>query len=90
MSHYNPNNPHLSPVLVRDGEDPHDGVAILLDEVVDVPREHRLSDHGNLQTLGHGASNVLITRRGQFNNQTGHTLYLSSTEYTGVAVTGII
>ena len=70
--------PYLSPVLVRDGEDAHDGVAILLDEVVDVPREHGLSDHGNLQTFGHRASNVSITRRDfsnlyQTGNYPGHT-----------------
>ena len=52
---------YLSPVLVRDGEDTHDGVAILLDEIVHVLGEHGLSDHGNLQTSGHGSRKVLIT-----------------------------
>ena len=52
---------YLSPVFVRDGEDPHDGVAILLDEVVDVLREDGLADHGNLETFGHGVSKGLIT-----------------------------
>ena len=54
---------YLSPVFVRDGEDPHDGVAVLLDEVVHVPGEHGLADHGDLQTFSHRRRKVLISIR---------------------------
>ena len=60
----------LPPVLVGDGEDPHHGVAILLDQVVHVPGEHGLADDGDLETFGHLSSKMIVY---QARSYPGHT-----------------
>ena len=49
---------YLATIFVWNGEDPHDGVTILADEVVHVLGEHGLPDHGDLEAPRHHGAGV--------------------------------